>query len=49
MTANIKVYTGYPLNYNLKTKFGTRADGANKYTAEYYIPMDVKYEGYVCS
>jgi hypothetical protein len=47
MTANIKVYTGYPLNYNLKTKFGTRADGANKYTAEYYIPMDVKYEGYV--
>lgn len=46
-TATIKVSTGYPLNYSDKYRYATRADGADKYMAEYYIPMFVNYKGYV--
>lgn len=46
-TATIKVSTGYPLNYSDKYRYATRADGADKFMAEYYIPMFVNYKGYV--
>jgi hypothetical protein len=46
-TATIKVSTGYPLDYSNKYKYATRADGADKFMAEYYIPMLVNYKGYV--
>lgn len=45
--ATIKVSTGYPLDYSDKYKYATRYDGADKFMAEYYIPMLVNYKGYV--
>ncbi|GJM75349.1 hypothetical protein HMSSN036_75650 [Paenibacillus macerans] len=45
--ATIKVSTGYPLEYSLRYKYSTRYDGADKFMAEYYIPMLVNYKGYV--
>lgn len=47
ITATIKVYTGHPLDVTDKHRYSTRADGAPKFMAEYYIPMDVNYTGYV--
>ena len=45
--ATIKASTGYPLDYSKKYKYNTRYDGADKFMAEYYIPMLVHYKGYV--
>lgn len=47
LNATIKVSTGYPLEYTNKYKYATRYDGEDKFMAEYYIPMFVKFKGYV--
>lgn len=47
ITARVRVFTGHPLVETLKYQYSIRPDGAPKFIAEYYIPMDVKYTGYV--
>ncbi|GIP08683.1 hypothetical protein J1TS5_08530 [Paenibacillus macerans] len=47
ITATIGVSTGHPLEYSKHYKYSTRYDGADKFMAEYYIPMLVNYKGYV--
>ncbi|MGF7045964.1 hypothetical protein J2T13_000426 [Paenibacillus sp. DS2015] len=47
MDAIIRVYTGNEKRENDKIAYGTRPDRSPKFTVHYFLPMLIKYSGYV--